>query len=214
MDNTVTLKKITRTGANCKLTISELNQPLLVPEEVIHRYRLVENIVLTPSQLDQLRAEAELLACDQKISRLLAGREHSVGEMRLKLRQKGFGDEAIKVSVTKFRRLGLLDDARYARLVAESSMKRNPSGRAFLVSVLQKKHIARSLAESTADTILNGVDEIDLAVTSLRKRWSLFAQLELERARKKAYNYLSRRGVSYAVAKAAFERLCDENKLK
>jgi SOS response regulatory protein OraA/RecX len=212
MTDATAIKKITLKGVDYQLTITGLDEPLVVPEEVIHRHRLVENIVLTKSQLLNLQAEAELLACDRKASQILSLREHSVGEFEVKLRRKDFSAEAIKATVSRYRQLGLLDDVRYARLVAESSLKRNPSGRSYLMAVLQKKHIARSLAERTVDSLLQGLDEVALAVQSLEKRWTVFGQLELERARKKAYNYLSRRGVSYAAAKAAFERLYDEKR--
>ena len=206
----VVLTKLTPRGNDCQLQISGLDKPLVVPVDTIHRYRLVESIVLTPSQLATLQTEAARLACDRKASRLLSSREHSVGELKLKLSRAGYQDDTVAEIVAKYRRLGLLDDTRFARMVAESSLKRNPSGRAYLVSLLQKKLVPRTVAERTVSSVMQGLDEVDLAVQSLRKRWSSFSQLELERARQKAYNYLSRRGLGYAAAKAAFEKLCSE----
>ncbi len=210
MEEKIVLKKVVQKGGRYELTVSTLDEPLVVDAEVIHRYRLVPDIVLTPSQLDQLRAEAELLACDNALSRVLAIREHSVREAELKLQRKGFGPDSVSAVVQKYRRLELLDDARYARRVVETSLKRNPSGRGFLIALLRKKGIARTLAEQTVDTALRNVDEVELATRSLEKRWSGYRQLELERARRKAYNYLSRRGISYQAAKAAFEKLYNQ----
>ena len=44
------------------------------------------------------------------------------------------------------------------------------------------------------------------------KRWAHLGQFELEVARNKSYNYLSRRGFSYPAARAAFEKLVNRQK--
>ena len=53
-----------------------------------------------------------------------------------------------------------------------------------------------------------------LAVVALQKRWRQFSQFEVEEARTKSYNYLSRRGFSYSAAKSAFEQLWQEKRDK
>jgi SOS response regulatory protein OraA/RecX len=50
-----------------------------------------------------------------------------------------------------------------------------------------------------------------LAVASLERKWNSLKQFDLERARTKAYTYLSRRGIGYAAAKAAFEQLTNRD---
>ncbi len=106
--------------------------------------------------------------------------------------------------------LGYLNDAAYARERVESMLRRNPSGRSHLIGMLRKRMVSRSLAEQVVNTVLVDLDETELAVQSLSRRWNLIKDLELERARKKAYNYLSRRGISFGSAKAAFEQLHKE----
>jgi regulatory protein len=211
MEETIRLEKIIPRQTHCDLVISTLEKPLAVDEHVIHKFRLVEGVVLTSSQLGQLQAEAGLRACDTELARLLSMREHSVGEVKLKLRRKGFDPDAIRAVCRKYDRLGLLDDARFARKLAESTLARNPCGRPYLIGVLEKKMVPRPLAEQAVDMVLKDIDEIDLAVRSLRKRWSLYSQFELETARTKAYYYLSRKGISYQAAKAAFEKMYNEN---
>jgi regulatory protein len=207
MDETIRLTHITQRGGKFELTITTLNAPLIVDQEVIHRFRLVEGIVLTAPQLDQLLKEAELAACDREVARLLGLREHSVGEIEFKLKRKEFSQEAIKTVIQKYRQLSLLDDSQYARKVVEMTLRRNPAGRNFLVALLRKKRVGRTVAERTVDMILRETDEVEIAIRSLEKRWNQYRQLELERARTKAYTYLSRRGISYEAARAAFDEL-------
>lgn len=69
------------------------------------------------------------------------------------------------------------------------------------------KLIVRELAEETVNSLYQSEDELGLAVSALSKRWRQYSQFELEEARRKAYNYLSRKGFSYGIAKDAFEQL-------
>ncbi len=207
MSERISITRIRATNNGFKLTVSTLEEPLLVSPSMYHRHRLKEGIVITPPQLEQLIAESACELCDQTIGRLLGYREHSVGEMRRKLKQREFASEVIEEALKKYVRNGLLDDARYGALLAKNTLRKKPSGRAFVVAVLQRKCIDRDLAEEIVGRLFEGADETDLAVAALESRWPQWSQIDVETARRKAYNYLSRRGIGYAAAKAAFEKL-------
>ena len=201
------IEKMVDAGEIYRIYVTGLAEPLTIPVYLVHQHRLKQGIVITPAQLEQLQDEAEIIRCDNAAARMLASREHTSGELRSKLKRKKFSEDAVKKTVKKYRDRGILDDAHVARKLVEQSLERNPSGRSFLIGMLMKKHIGRSLAEPTVDAVLADRDETELAVESLKKRWSSIGQLELERARTKAYNYLSRRGISYNAAREAFDRL-------
>ena len=210
MTEQIRIERITEQGERIKLRLTGFEKLLIVDQGVVHENRLVEGIILTESQVTILRGAAERLACDDSASRMLTIRGHSIGELKAKLSKKGFQAESISQAVNKYKALGFLDDAVYARERVESMIRKNPAGRSFLIGMLRKKMVGRTLAEQVVNSILVGQDETELAVQSLAKRWSLIKDLELERARTKAYNYLSRRGISFGPAQAAFERLYNE----
>jgi regulatory protein len=203
----IRITKLVAHGETFRVEISTLEEPLIVPAEIIFRHALKADIVLTEPQLEQLKAEAELIRCDREAARMLGMREHTIGELRTKLKRKKFSVEAVDQAIKRYRSRGLLDDAHVANKLVRQSLERNPSGRAFLIAMLQRKQVPRPIAEQAVELALGSRDEIELAVISLRKRWSSIGQLELERARTKAYTYLSRRGISYDAARAAFEQL-------
>ena len=207
MEDQIRIVKLKSATGRYYVTLSNRTEALTVSDELVHRHRLKEGIVLTAPQLAQLEAEAELAECDRTAARLLALREHSVGELRAKLKQRKFSTDSVQTIISRFSSRGLLDDAHFAQSVARSLLDRNPSGRGYLVAYLQHKLISRTIAEETADMLLVDVDETDLAVKSLERRWKTIGQFDLERARSKAYTYLNRRGIGYSAAKAAFDRL-------
>ena len=204
------LTKIKEVSGGLALTIVGEEKPLLVSHNAAIEHRLVEGIVLTEGQLRTLHLDSQRFLCERKVGDLLAMRDHSMGELYGKLRRKGFSREVIEPIIGRFRKMGAIDDARFAANAGQSLIERRPCGRSYLVAYLQKKKIERRLAEQTADMLIPGGDEIDPAVAALRSRWNRIAQFELETAQRKAYNYLSRRGFGYAASKAAFDLLWAE----
>ncbi|NOY88635.1 MAG: regulatory protein RecX [FCB group bacterium] len=187
--------------------ISQLEKPLKVNKETVYNFRLVEGIVLTPSQYEQLIYEAEVFACDKETVRLLTMRSHSIGELKNKLKRKKFCGDIIEKTIKKYKRLGYLDDYKYAYDKAQKVVTFRPCGKSFLMAYLQKKMIERSLAAEIAEAVLSEESKEERALRALRKRWHEFKQFELEVARKKSYNYLSRRGFGYEESKKAWEQL-------
>ena len=207
MSSQIKILRLIRSGSRVKIVLSNSDQLLVVSEETVHRHRLVEGVVITQSQHDVLRQESEMFRCDSEAARLLALRQHSVGELRSKLKRRQFVATVIDDVVRKYRRQGVLDDAQYAYKLAQKMVENRPCGMAYLTAYLQKKMIDRSLAEQTAQMVLSRSDESDRAIAALHRRWAQLSQFELETARNKAYNYLARRGFSYDAARKAFEKL-------
>ena len=189
------------------VSISGIEKPLTVPAHLVAQFSLRAGVVLTAAQLERLIAESDLWNCDRTAARLLAAREHSIGEIRVKLRARRFPDNVVKETIRKYCRQGVLDDAVFAYHQAEKLVNRRPCGKSFLTAFLQRKRIDRQLAQQTTEQVLEGKDEQQLAAAALVKRWRESRQFELEVAQRKAYNYLARRGFGYEAAKAAFEQI-------
>lgn len=212
MEEEIRILKLSRSASEVSLEISNLDEPVVVPEHIVNEHRLKEDIVITPSQLETLRTESELFLCDRTAARMLAAREHSTGEIRTKLVRKSFTGDAIRKVIRKYKDQGVLDDARYAHRLANNLLMERPCGRSYLVAHLQGKKIGRSLAEEIANIALTGKDEKELATAALTRKWGEYRQFELEVARQKSYNYLARRGFGYEAARVAFEQLHERRK--
>jgi regulatory protein len=210
MESNIKIISIKFAGGRFFVLFSGRDKGIPISEDLVHRYRLKEGITFTAPQVAQLEHEAELAECERVVVRLLGMREHSIGELRTKLIRRKFDKEAIQTVVNAYIQKGLLDDAHFAMLTAQSLLARNPVGRSYLTAYLQKKQVSREIAVQTVDLLLGESDETELAMQSLRRRWRTYRQFEVETARTKAYTYLGRRGIGYSAAKAAFDRLLSE----
>lgn len=204
---TIKISKMRHLTGVYRLEITGLDEPLVVPELVVHQHRLKEGIVLTEPQLEQLVVEAEMVRCEQTVSRMLGMREHTIGELRQKLKRKKFSENAINPAIKKHIAAGLLDDERLAHSLARRTYKRKPSGRSYLIATLRRKYVDRDLAARAVDNLLESQDEMAGAVHALQQKWPHPDQIDIESVRSKAYSYLSRRGFGYQAARDALTQL-------
>jgi regulatory protein len=193
------------------VSLSGHDKPMSLSPLVAYELRLVEGIVLTESQVGRILAESERFSCEQTAIRVLAIRDHSIGELKAKLLRRGITNDNVQAVIKTLRERGYLDDQKYAFAYAERLVRERPCGQSWLVGHLMKKLVSRKIAEDTAAMVLQSTNETTLAIEALTRRWRFFSQFELEVAQRKAYTYLSGRGFGYSSAKAAFEHL---NRLK
>ena len=189
-----------------KITLSN-SEVYYLPIEVVVAHQLVASIVLTESQVQIIRQEAELFSAYNKAKQYLAMRDHSSGELRLKLKKKTYPDNIITQVLSKCKKFGILDDEKYAYAISERLIARKPCGKSYLMSYLQAKYIPGDLGQAVSTMLFSSIDTKAQAVLALEKKWHMYEHLELEDARNKSYNYLARRGFSFGEAKDAFEEV-------
>ncbi len=211
---TAIIERIKKVSGGVRLFVSGMEEPLFFPVSVIERGNLREGMELTAERLQSLKVESEIFACDHKAAALLSQRDYSIGQFKQKLKFKNFGESAIRVIVDKYKSKGLLDDKKYALKVVSRILQEKPSGKPYLIAALRQKLIPRELADETVDSLFQNEDAMALAVVALQKRWRQLSQFEVEEARTKSYNYLSRRGFSYSAAKSAFQQLWQKKRDK
>ncbi|MCC6208189.1 MAG: regulatory protein RecX [Gammaproteobacteria bacterium] len=132
---------------------------------------------------------------------LLARREHSTGELRTKLRAKGFDDEeSVDLQLGRLRDEGLLSDERFVEAFAHGRRLRG-QGPLRIAAELRERAVPAVLIEAYVDQrdrVWTGI-----AREARRKRFGQEAPAELaERARQA--RFLRYRGFTEDQIKAAF----------
>jgi len=206
---TITIEHIRRKGSLCYLGVKD-HEDVVVLASVIAQFGITEGTSLTLDQLEQVVTVSDQKRAENYATYLLSRRNYSVGQMMRKLKQKEYAERIIKQIVGDFLAMGMLDDLRFARSMVESMLARKPAGRRYLIAKLRSSLVSLKIAESVVDEYLADTDETELAERLLRLRWRYLSKFDLETARRKAYNYLSRRAIGYRAAKEAFEKLAEE----
>lgn len=203
------IKKIIRRKSISAVILSN-RQRVMLDNAILFKSGLRVGDNVTSSQIENLRRDSGQQVATDYALYLLSRRNYSSGMLRRKLQEKAVAPRVIAAVMSELTHKGLLDDRLFARRAVESILARKPAGQRFLTAYLHAKLVPRAIADQIVSEILEDEDETALAVRLLQPKLKSLAKFDLETARAKAYNYLSRRAISYSAAKEAFEILRKE----
>jgi regulatory protein len=147
----------------------------------------------------------------QAAMRLLEARPRSIAELRQRLLRKGFDPATSDQALEQLQRLGLADDASFARLWVEHRQSARPRGAAALRDELRRKGIDRNLIDDVlSDEELTG-DEQEGAWTQARAALRKYAGSP-DRATfaRRMSGYLQRRGFGFETIRPIIDQLWEE----
>ena len=103
----------------------------------------------------------------------LAGRAHSTGEMREKLRRRAERASDIDDVLARLKDCGYLDDRRFAEGFAAARLSNERFGRTRVIRDLRQHRIAPTLAERSVHDVYENVDEQALIEDWVRRKYRL-----------------------------------------
>lgn len=134
----------------------------------------------------------------ERALRLLSYKPRSIAEMRLRLLEKDWADEAIVDQVVaRLEELGYLNDEQLAAGFAGSRLTVKPLGRARLRRDLQRRKLPAQTIENALDEAYGQQSEEELIERAIKKRRRLKGAPKTREEAKKLFDYLMRRGFSY-----------------
>jgi regulatory protein len=167
---------------------------------------------LGEAQFEALRqASAEVAVLDRALN-LLAHRARSARELRRRLVQKGEPPALIDAALERLERMGLIDDAEYARQVARSKVMAQGASKRRVRQELFKRGVSSDLADAAIDEVYEdeAVDPGEIVERAARKRLKALAGLDPETRRRRLYGFLARRGYESDEIRAAMATVLGE----
>jgi regulatory protein len=130
--------------------------------------------------------------------RLLAAKPRSVAELRERLLEKPWADEAtVDRVISRLSELGYLNDEQFAASYASSKLTTRPLGRTRLRRDLHRKKVSSEAAEQALDEIYSERSEEDLIDQAIAKRVRLKGRPQTREETRKLFDYLMRLGFGY-----------------
>ena len=170
-----------------------------VSESLLVRHGLFGGLELTDAQLAALRADADADRTLADAYRLLAHRARARAELTQRLRAKGHDDATVAVVVARLTDEGLVDDTAFAAAFVAEKRRLAGWGAGRIARELGRLGVEQTVvAAALPDSSDEAADELARALAALTRRGP--ARPPLEAARKRAYDYLLRRGYSTTVA--------------
>lgn len=130
--------------------------------------------------------------------KLLAAKPRSVGEIRERLLEKMWTNDAIVDGVIeKLKEYGYLNDEQYAGDLALSKLRQKPQGKRRLQYSLSRKKLDRETLDTAIDQAFEKIPEADLIEAAIEKRLRLKGRPETREDKKKFYEHLLRLGFDH-----------------
>lgn len=130
--------------------------------------------------------------------KLLAAKPRSVRELRERLLEKFWTNEAIVDGVLeKLKEYKYLDDAQYAKDLAVSKLRQKPQGKRRLKQTLSQKQLDKEVVDEAIVSAFEKLPEDELIDRAIEKRLRLRGKPETLEDTKKFYDHLLRQGFGF-----------------
>lgn len=183
-------------GSSFFIRTSYLSDPSAVPEP---GGELDEDSELA------LRAAGDAYLAERAALRLVAGREHTLRNLALKLRQRGFTEGALRRPLERLQSAGLVSDLRFAELWLASRIARKAEGRSLLSAGLRARGISRETAERALAAVVDEETEAALVRRYLSEQSGASAfDLDSSAGKRSARQLLRKAGFSAPAIRIAF----------
>lgn len=144
--------------------------------------------------------------------RLLSVRSRSRYELRSRLLRAGYELDEVEAALVDLEVVGLVDDAAFARELAEHQRRKGLGRRAGLAA-LRGKGVDRGLAERTVDEV-QPEDDADIAFELASARLERLRSLSPDVVHRRVLSYLLRRGYEPVIARSAVRRAIAEMEVR
>ena len=136
---------------------------------------------------------------------LLSSQSYSKNQMIYQLGQKGFGSEAIEITLEDLEQLGHIKDENFAKNWVTRRQRSKPKGK----RMLEHELVNQSIDKATVDRVLGGIhdaEEKEIALQVAQKQAVRYKSLPPEVAKRRLHGFLLRRGFDYETIQSVIER--------
>ncbi len=151
----------------------------------------------------------------QRALKLLSYKPRSVAELRARLLEKEWADEAVVDRViARIGELGYLDDESFALHYATSRLTTKPLGRSRLRRDLQRKQVPPQIVEQALNEVYAEESEEELIERAIAKRLRRTGAPTTRQQAQKLFDHLMRLGFAYELVQRKVRQLSQLDELE
>lgn len=171
---------------------------------------LKKGVALSADEQRALLVRQEAFSAKSAALRGLSNRARTSDEVRQSLLKKGFAETIVEDTVADLERLGVVDDAAYARAFVQGRFASRGYGPARLRQDLMRKGVPRRIIDEALAELVEAEDLGDEARQQAVRKWrTLSSEEDVRKRKKKTMDYLVRRGFGFDVAREAVDGLAE-----
>lgn len=179
-------------------------------EEVLFRNPIHEGDNLPESFIDGVLLADERVRAKAGALRFLSHRPMTTDEVRRKLLDREFSERTAERVIEDLSRVGLLNDQAFAYSFVRSRLIQRPCSKKLLILELKHKGIGEDAASEAVEAAYGPESEEEVAGTLFRAKMASMKAEDPRKARKKAVDFLFRRGFDWELIRSAMDAAEEE----
>ncbi len=160
----------------------------------LSRYQIALDQEITPQIQEQIVQEVLVKRAQKRVLYLLQRMARTEAEIRKKLKEGFYPEEAIDAAITYAKKFGYINDENYIRFYIEE--RKNSKSKKEILYKLMGKGVSKDTVLEIMETIYEEDSEIDTIRALLRKK-RYDPSCATDKEKQRIYGYLMRKGFTY-----------------
>jgi regulatory protein len=182
-----------------------------IHDDVLLKFGLRKGDTIDQQTLETIQLSEEFNLAKEKALKLIGYRARSEKEIRIKLREQQYHPGTITNVIEHLKKLGLIDDKKFARAFVNDTIMRKPAGKTKLSYQLRLKGIDKATINDVLRETYRNTDEEELALEAAKKLLLHFRSskktTKSDKLQQRIVGYLSRQGFGWATINAVLRKL-------
>jgi len=174
---------------------------------VVAKFRLREGMDLSAQQIEAIEQGEIRQECLDRAMKYLSGRLHSREELRKKLTRQEYSAALIDEVLEELKRLGYVDDDRFAKTKALSAAQHKHHGPRRAMIELMRAGVKKDVADAAVGQVYENNDNVAEARKLAMKQAERLKKLDPQVAKRRLAGMLARRGFDYDSIKPVIEEV-------
>ncbi len=179
-------------------------------EDLVVNRRLVVGKIISSEDLNKILFEAEVGKLMERMHRLWNIRQRSEKEVRDYFRNKQLSQMVIDAVVEVLKKKGMINDLEFAKAWVESRRRSRQKGIRAIKQELYQKGIDKEIIEEVVSYQSSAISEETLAKEALEKKMRIWKNLDPQKFKQKATEYLLRKGFEYYLVREIIDKLIEK----
>jgi regulatory protein len=200
------IESVSRKDDNNVIVHLDNGEKLYLSYEILLKNGLKKNDEISEDRFSFLVSQNQLYFIKQRAINYMARRLHSVNELRIKLKQKGYELTLINEVLNDLVEKNYLNDYDFASQYADENIRNKSWGRNKLKAELFKKGVSAGIISRVLEERINsGEEELEAASALAGKKLKALSSRNLEprKLKEKLISFLLARGYSFDIANRA-----------
>lgn len=181
---------------------------LALAQEIVLRAGLRTGDPIGEERLAELEGEDLRWKARDAALNLLSFRSRTAAELRDRLRRKEYAPEVVDACVADLVERGLVDDSSFAESFVRDRVRLRPRGSRRLVQELRAKGVDSDTAHAAIGEVMEREETTELELArEAAARWPRRAGEDPQRARRRLFGFLSRRGFGGEVVRQVMDEV-------